>query len=79
MLTRILVITLFPLIKLAKKLKVFWVPVKRGHFRKFPLIKLAKKLKVIIAGIICFVATGFPLIKLAKKLKETGSSIQDCL
>ncbi len=63
----------FPLIKLAKKLKVdpngkVW-PIKA-----FPLIKLAKKLKVdTLVELLDRIAESFPLIKLAKKLKG-GSS-----
>jgi len=58
----------FPLIKLAKKLKVF----KNSNLTRiwagvFPLIKLAKKLKEYLP---CSPhSISFPLIKLAKKLK----------
>ncbi len=41
----ILYFVLFPLIKLAKKLKEIPVPKLRRFVGKFPLIKLAKKLK----------------------------------
>ncbi len=65
---------MFPLIKLAKKLKG---SVDRHRLVKsnllFPLIKLAKKLKVFIAiALVIAIATTprFPLIKLAKKLKD---------
>ncbi len=68
----LLVVCLFPLIKLAKKLKdakgqslLERIP---GTF-EFPLIKLAKKLK---EQLFCPSAPSmglFPLIKLAKKLK----------
>ncbi len=59
---------MFPLIKLAKKLKVFETA--GDDLGRFPLIKLAKKLKEDLAkleGI--FPELSFPLIKLAKKLK----------
>ncbi len=62
---------MFPLIKLAKKLKVTgptgesW-PLTPG----FPLIKLAKKLKeTFITDVTIPDEIQFPLIKLAKKLK----------
>jgi hypothetical protein len=59
----------FPLIKLAKKLKAFCTKLKRTLKKeKFPLIKLAKKLKVLF--LFLFLRKKFPLIKLAKKLKE---------
>ncbi len=60
---------MFPLIKLAKKLKVLIVIAAGMAFcLLFPLIKLAKKLKVLKLSLpfYCFL---FPLIKLAKKLK----------
>ena len=63
--------TLFPLIKLAKKLKAC----RKNRNRKstssftFPLIKLAKKLKDIAGYTIVITHQVFPLIKLAKKLK----------
>ncbi len=67
---------MFPLIKLAKKLKE--VPPTLDFPGKgaetFPLIKLAKKLK---AGLIKRGTRGkqmFPLIKLAKKLKDVEVS-----
>ena len=59
----------FPLIKLAKKLKEV-IRVDIFDMKKlFPLIKLAKKLKDSNqAGTLVFLQ--FPLIKLAKKLKD---------
>ena len=67
---------LFPLIKLAKKLKEVKSRRDRRYSQRteFPLIKLAKKLKGGIPRIrgVC-VAQGFPLIKLAKKLKDDQS------
>ncbi len=63
---------MFPLIKLAKKLKVAPQQASWPGSRSFPLIKLAKKLKagdaVLRGPYISRVV--FPLIKLAKKLKD---------
>ena len=66
---------MFPLIKLAKKLKGFGfgLVVLEPH-PVFPLIKLAKKLKDPRKHDNNNTRTWFPLIKLAKKLKENGSS-----
>ncbi len=58
----------FPLIKLAKKLKVDTTSALSVE-EMFPLIKLAKKLKVTIIGDMVMGNIRFPLIKLAKKLK----------
>ncbi len=60
---------LFPLIKLAKKLKgeKKWLPTTQPC--KFPLIKLAKKLKEGKPKPF-LQPSRFPLIKLAKKLKD---------
>ncbi len=59
---------MFPLIKLAKKLKVEeQMTDNRTHL--FPLIKLAKKLKAVGAIHELPLLGWFPLIKLAKKLK----------
>ena len=61
---------MFPLIKLAKKLKDIARRCRYGVYAEFPLIKLAKKLKVCrtlwLRPDPNFL---FPLIKLAKKLK----------
>ena len=63
---------LFPLIKLAKKLKGNNSNLDTPAPSLFPLIKLAKKLKDYCAGIkIQYPNKPFPLIKLAKKLKAT--------
>ena len=60
----------FPLIKLAKKLKVSRTKALRiVHLKSFPLIKLAKKLKVPGSLASWLRSEKFPLIKLAKKLK----------
>ena len=62
----------FPLIKLAKKLKVTYSRLAVSLLNQFPLIKLAKKLKDGYNE-----GQGpeqtFPLIKLAKKLKASSS------
>jgi len=60
----------FPLIKLAKKLKVLKTLDNADQLiALFPLIKLAKKLKVkMLKRFMCYKT--FPLIKLAKKLKD---------
>ncbi len=65
---------MFPLIKLAKKLKDDKKN-KHGHnkHRRFPLIKLAKKLKEYYALLPADYYGKFPLIKLAKKLKDVGT------
>ncbi len=64
---------LFPLIKLAKKLKAWGYKRAVCFPYEFPLIKLAKKLKVctitIQWTIQWTIQSSFPLIKLAKKLK----------
>ncbi len=62
----------FPLIKLAKKLKVSKLLEAFGFedLFKFPLIKLAKKLKGGTRGLPRKRSRKFPLIKLAKKLKD---------
>jgi hypothetical protein len=71
-------LAVFPLIKLAKKLKgsnllSFYPPA-------FPLIKLAKKLKAATSSTALIrVTPSFPLIKLAKKLKEEMSFVQSKL
>jgi len=65
----------FPLIKLAKKLK--GEKYDKGEWtQEFPLIKLAKKLKGVIDSNYTNLTPGlwFPLIKLAKKLKEFWST-----
>ena len=64
-------ILVFPLIKLAKKLKDQYLQEKtNGALKWFPLIKLAKKLKEGPNGNEKRSrAHWFPLIKLAKKLK----------
>ena len=60
----------FPLIKLAKKLKVGDLEViELQEIAAFPLIKLAKKLKDQPDGGKSLIFKKFPLIKLAKKLK----------
>ena len=70
----------FPLIKLAKKLKVELFK-NLLEAEKFPLIKLAKKLKEDFATPISLgdhairSLNGFPLIKLAKKLKDIALGI----
>ena len=63
----------FPLIKLAKKLKVGSVldDLEKNGEKGFPLIKLAKKLKVSVKNSMNENSL-FPLIKLAKKLKVCG-------
>ena len=63
---------LFPLIKLAKKLKEKCATsVSAANAQTFPLIKLAKKLKVEnLKKLQLIEVEPFPLIKLAKKLKE---------
>ena len=58
---------MFPLIKLAKKLKES-AALAAGYVVMFPLIKLAKKLKGVRFSAWCLPLM-FPLIKLAKKLK----------
>ena len=58
---------MFPLIKLAKKLKV--MTLQEGKVKPFPLIKLAKKLKGWFSVLLLAQTRRFPLIKLAKKLK----------
>jgi len=67
---------LFPLIKLAKKLKAATAQNQATKlFRMFPLIKLAKKLKAVPTpyrnALLSKRKITFPLIKLAKKLKAT--------
>jgi hypothetical protein len=62
---------LFPLIKLAKKLKVEHARKLQNQASTFPLIKLAKKLKAGVEPTFTPQEAWFPLIKLAKKLKET--------
>ena len=59
----------FPLIKLAKKLKVTAFNGWAASVELFPLIKLAKKLKEKTNHSLPSVSFLFPLIKLAKKLK----------
>ena len=67
-------VLLFPLIKLAKKLKDGkLVGTGSTGISRFPLIKLAKKLKDNDREWLCS-QVQFPLIKLAKKLKEAGQS-----
>ena len=63
---------MFPLIKLAKKLKEKKGAAKVKSAIMFPLIKLAKKLKGNPVATMNNIITQelFPLIKLAKKLKE---------
>ena len=64
-------ISLFPLIKLAKKLKDDSNGILGSATTAFPLIKLAKKLKVDYWGrTMGLMLMAFPLIKLAKKLKD---------
>ena len=60
-------VVVFPLIKLAKKLKV--MTLQEGKVKPFPLIKLAKKLKGWFSVLLLAQTRRFPLIKLAKKLK----------
>ncbi len=62
---------LFPLIKLAKKLKAYLRKALQNweETEAFPLIKLAKKLKVLTLPVDSNGDLEFPLIKLAKKLK----------
>ncbi len=62
---------MFPLIKLAKKLKEEYVITTDEFLASFPLIKLAKKLKGEEVWF-NYGRESFPLIKLAKKLKVLG-------
>ncbi len=67
---------MFPLIKLAKKLKGGMISQFKNPTSTFPLIKLAKKLKVEELFKLCKKLERFPLIKLAKKLKDDAGEVK---